>query len=163
MGGVDRLAEAFAEFLHQRVREQWGYGRNEQLTTDDLIREKYRGIRPAAGYPACPDHTEKWTLWKLLEVEKHTGIKLTENCAMWPGASVSGLYFAHPEARYFAVGKLGADQVLDYHLRKGMELREVERWLGPYLSYDPDQTPRGTPSAKEDSVAHRGAPILRPA
>jgi 5-methyltetrahydrofolate--homocysteine methyltransferase len=134
---ADRLAEAFAEFLHKRVREEWGYGKAEKLTTEDLIEEKYRGIRPAAGYPACPDHTEKGTLWKLLDVEKNAGIKLTESFAMWPGSSVSGLYFAHPESKYFAVGKLGHDQVLDYHLRKGMTLQEVERWLGPYLNYDP--------------------------
>ena len=136
---ADRLAEAFAEFLHQRVREEWGYGKAENLTTEDLIEEKYRGIRPAAGYPACPDHTEKGTLWKLLDVEKNTGIKLTESFAMWPGSSVSGLYFAHPESKYFAVGKLGRDQMLDYHLRKGMTLQEVEKWLGPYLNYEPGQ------------------------
>ncbi len=135
---ADRLAEAFAEYLHQRVREQWGYGRNENLTHEQLIREQYRGIRPAAGYPACPDHTEKWTLWELLDVEKHTGIKLTESCAMWPGASVSGLYFAHPESRYFAVGKLDRDQICDYQLRKGLSLPEIERWLGPYLNYTPE-------------------------
>ena len=134
---ADRLAEAFAEYLHQRVRKEWGYGQNERITPEDLIREKYRGIRPAAGYPACPDHTEKWTLWKLLEAEQHTGIKLTESCAMWPGASVSGLYFAHPESKYFAVGKLGRDQVLDYQRRKQVDLPAVERWLGPYLNYEP--------------------------
>jgi len=134
---ADRLAEAFAEFLHRRVREEWGYGRNEKLSNADLVGEKYRGIRPAAGYPACPDHTEKGILWKLLDVEKHTGIKLTESFAMWPGSSVSGLYFAHPESRYFAVGKLGRDQILDYHLRKGLTLQEVERWLGPWLNYEP--------------------------
>jgi 5-methyltetrahydrofolate--homocysteine methyltransferase len=134
---ADRLAEAFAEFLHKRVREEWGYGKNENLATTDLIEEKYRGIRPAAGYPACPDHTEKEILWKLLDVEKNAGIKLTESFAMWPGSSVSGLYFAHPDSKYFAVGKLGRDQLLDYHLRKGMTLQEVERWLGPYLNYDP--------------------------
>jgi 5-methyltetrahydrofolate--homocysteine methyltransferase len=134
---ADRLAEAFAEFLHQRVREEWGYGKVEKLKIDDLIAEKYRGIRPAAGYPACPDHTEKGTLWKLLDVEKQAGIKLTESFAMWPGSSVSGLYFAHPESKYFAVGKLGRDQLLDYHIRKGMTLQEVERWLGPYLNYEP--------------------------
>jgi 5-methyltetrahydrofolate--homocysteine methyltransferase len=134
---ADRLAEAFAEFLHRRVREEWGYGKAEKLTTEDLIREKYRGIRPAAGYPACPDHTEKGILWKLLEVEKNTGIQLTESCAMWPASSVSGLYFAHPESKYFAVGKLGRDQLLDYHVRKGMTLQETERWLGPWLNYDP--------------------------
>jgi 5-methyltetrahydrofolate--homocysteine methyltransferase len=134
---ADRLAEAFAEYLHKRAREEWGYGKGEKLTTEDLIGEKYRGIRPAAGYPACPDHTEKGTLWELLDVEKLAGIKLTESFAMWPGSSVSGLYFAHPESKYFAVGKLGRDQVLDYHIRKGMTLQEVERWLGPYLNYDP--------------------------
>jgi len=134
---ADRLAEAFAEFLHRRVREEWGYGKAEKLTTEDLIREKYRGIRPAAGYPACPDHTEKGILWTLLEVEKNTGIQLTESCAMWPASSVSGLYFAHPESKYFAVGKLGRDQLLDYHVRKGMTLQETERWLGPWLNYDP--------------------------
>jgi 5-methyltetrahydrofolate--homocysteine methyltransferase len=134
---ADRLAEALAEYLHQRARKEWGYGQGETLTSEELIREKYRGIRPAAGYPACPDHTEKWTLWKLLEVEKNTGIKLTESCAMWPGASVSGLYFAHPESKYFGVGKIGRDQVLDYHARKQMDLAAVERWLGPYLNYEP--------------------------
>ncbi len=137
---ADRLAEAFAEYLHKRAREEWGFGKDEKLSNADLIREKYRGIRPAAGYPACPDHTEKLTLWKLLEVEASTGIKLTESCAMWPGASVSGLYFAHPESKYFAVGKLGRDQVLDYHLRKDLDLQTVERWLGPYLNYEPGPT-----------------------
>jgi 5-methyltetrahydrofolate--homocysteine methyltransferase len=135
---ADRLAEAFAEFLHKRVRGEWGYGKNENLATADLIDEKYRGIRPAAGYPACPDHTEKEILWRLLDVEKNAGIKLTESFAMWPGSSVSGLYFAHPDSKYFAVGKLGRDQLLDYHPRKGMTLQEVERWLGPYLNYNPD-------------------------
>ncbi|MFZ0828347.1 MAG: methionine synthase [Verrucomicrobiia bacterium] len=137
---ADRLAEAFAEFLHRRVREEWGYGKAEQLTPEDLIEEKYRGIRPAAGYPAWPDHTEKGILWQLLDVEKNAGIKLTESYAMWPGSSVSGLYFAHPESKYFAVGKLGRDQLLDYHLRKGLTLQEVERWLGPYLNYEPGPT-----------------------
>jgi 5-methyltetrahydrofolate--homocysteine methyltransferase len=134
---ADRLAEAFAEFLHKRVREEWGYGKQESLTTEDLIEEKYRGIRPAAGYPACPDHTEKAILWDLLDVEQHTGMKLTESFAMWPGSSVSGLYFAHPESKYFAVGKLGKDQVEDSARRKGMTLAEMERWLGPWLNYDP--------------------------
>ncbi len=140
---ADRLAEAFAEFLHKHVREEWGYGRKEQLANDDLIAEKYRGIRPAAGYPACPDHTEKQILWKLLDVEKSAGIQLTESCAMWPGSSVSGLYFAHPESKYFAVGKLGRDQMIDYHLRKGMTLQEVERWLGPWLNYEPQSAGAG--------------------
>jgi 5-methyltetrahydrofolate--homocysteine methyltransferase len=135
---ADRLAEAFAEYLHKKAREDWGYGKTESLSTDELIHEKYRGIRPAAGYPACPDHTEKQTLWKLADVERVTGIQLTENCAMWPASSVSGLYFAHPEAKYFGVGKIGRDQVLDYQSRKGMELEVVERWLGPYLDYNAD-------------------------
>jgi 5-methyltetrahydrofolate--homocysteine methyltransferase len=134
---ADRLAEAFAEYLHQRVREEWGFGNLEKLTTEDLIHEKYRGIRPAAGYPACPDHTEKGTLWGLLDVEQHTGIKLTESFAMWPGSSVSGLYFAHPDSKYFAVGKLGKDQVADFAQRKDKSLAEMERWLGPWLNYDP--------------------------
>jgi 5-methyltetrahydrofolate--homocysteine methyltransferase len=134
---ADRLAEAFAEYLHKRVRDQWGFGKTENLSNAELIREQYRGIRPAAGYPACPDHTEKPILWDLLDVERNTGMKLTESCAMWPGASVSGLYFAHPESKYFGVGKIGRDQVLDYHLRKQMDLQTLERWLGPYLNYDP--------------------------
>jgi 5-methyltetrahydrofolate--homocysteine methyltransferase len=134
---ADRLAEAFAEYLHKRVRDEWGFGRLEKLTTADLIEEKYRGIRPAAGYPASPDHTEKEILWDLLDVEKHTGIKLTESFAMWPGSSVSGLYFAHPESKYFAVGKLGSDQVEDLAARKGKSITEMERWLGPWLNYDP--------------------------
>ncbi len=113
--------------------------KRERLNNEDLIAEKYRGIRPAAGYPACPDHTEKQILWKLLDVEKQAGIQLTESCAMWPASSVSGLYFAHPDSKYFAVGKLGRDQVLDYHLRKGLPVAEIERWLGPYLNYDPAQ------------------------
>jgi 5-methyltetrahydrofolate--homocysteine methyltransferase len=133
---ADRLAEAFAECLHKRVREEWGYGRGEVLMSEQIIDEQYRGIRPAAGYPACPDHTEKWTLWKLLDVEKNTGMKLTESCMMWPASSVSGLYFAHPEARYFAVGKLNRDQVEDYARRKGMSLADIEKWLAPYLNYE---------------------------
>ena len=134
---ADRLAEAFAEYLHQRVRKEWGYGRAETFSTEQLIDEAYRGIRPAAGYPACPDHTEKGILWKLLQVEENAGIKLTESFAMWPGSSVSGLYFSHPQSKYFAVGKLGRDQILDYHLRKNLTVQEVERWLGPYLNYEP--------------------------
>jgi len=134
---ADRLAEALAEYVHQRVRGEWGFGRDEHLTQEDLIAEKYRGIRPAAGYPACPDHTEKAILWDLLDAEQHTGIKLTESFAMYPGASVSGLYFAHPEAKYFAVGKLGRDQVEDLARRKGNAVSEMERWLGPWLNYNP--------------------------
>jgi 5-methyltetrahydrofolate--homocysteine methyltransferase len=134
---ADRLAEAFAECLHKRVRDEWGYGREENFAPADLIQEKYRGIRPAAGYPACPDHTEKGTVWRLLDVEEKAGITITESFAMWPGSSVSGLYFAHPESRYFALGKIGRDQVTEYHARKGMTVAEVERWLGPNLNYDP--------------------------
>jgi 5-methyltetrahydrofolate--homocysteine methyltransferase len=134
---ADRLAEAFAECLHKRVREEWGYGRAEGLSNADLIEEKYRGIRPAAGYPACPDHTEKGPLWQLLDVQKNTGMLITESFAMWPGSSVSGLYFAHPESRYFSLGKIDRDQVADYAARKGMPVAEVERWLGPNLNYDP--------------------------
>jgi 5-methyltetrahydrofolate--homocysteine methyltransferase len=134
---ADRLAEAFAECLHKRVREEWGYGRSENLSPEDLIHEKYRGIRPAPGYPACPDHTEKATIWSLLDVEANTGIQLTESFAMWPGSSISGLYFAHPQSRYFTLGKIGRDQVEDYAARKGMTIAEVERWLGPNLNYDP--------------------------
>jgi 5-methyltetrahydrofolate--homocysteine methyltransferase len=132
---ADRLAEAFAEYLHKRVRDEWGFGRAEKFTNEELIEEKYRGIRPAAGYPACPDHTEKAILWDLLDAEQHTGITLTESFAMYPGASVSGLYFAHPESKYFAVGKLGKDQIEDHAKRKGKPLAEMERWLGPWLNY----------------------------
>jgi 5-methyltetrahydrofolate--homocysteine methyltransferase len=135
---ADRLAEALAELMHTKVRNCWGYGKYENVTPEDLIAERYRGIRPAPGYPACPDHSEKRELFDLLQVEKNTGIQLTENFAMSPAASVCGLYFAHPEARYFAVGKIDRDQVDDYHRRKGMDLRQVERWLRPNLNYDPD-------------------------
>jgi 5-methyltetrahydrofolate--homocysteine methyltransferase len=134
---ADRLAEAFAECLHERVRKEWGYGKSETFAPADLIAEKYRGIRPAAGYPACPDHTEKGALWDLLDVEKNTGMLVTESFAMWPGSSVSGLYFAHPEARYFTLGKIERDQVEDYARRKGMTVQQVERWLGPNLNYEP--------------------------
>ena len=136
---ADRLAEAFAERLHQRVRtEFWGHVPAEQLSNEDLIAEKYTGIRPAPGYPACPDHTEKLLLWDLLDVEETTGITLTESMAMWPGASVSGFYFSHPQAQYFVVGRLGRDQVADYAERKGWSIQEAERWLSPSLGYDPD-------------------------
>ena len=136
---ADRLAEAFAECLHKRVREEWGYGCGEGLNNSDLIQEKYRGIRPAAGYPACPDHTEKGTLWRLLDVQAKTGMLITESFAMWPGSSVSGLYFAHPESRYFSLGKIDRDQVADYSKRKGMSTGEIERWLGQNLNYDPTE------------------------
>jgi 5-methyltetrahydrofolate--homocysteine methyltransferase len=134
---ADRLAEAFAELLHERVRADWGYGKEEHLDKQDLIREAYRGIRPAAGYPACPDHTEKGILFDLLHAEQNAGIRLTETFAMWPGASVSGLYFGHSDSKYFGVGKIGRDQIEDYARRKGMRIDEVERWLGPNLSYEP--------------------------
>jgi 5-methyltetrahydrofolate--homocysteine methyltransferase len=131
---ADRLAEAFAEHLHQRVRREfWGYADDEALSSEELIAEKYRGIRPAAGYPACPDHTEKGPLFALLDAENHTGMALTESFAMHPAASVSGFYLAHPEARYFAVTKIGRDQLEDYAKRKGMTLAEAERWLAPVL------------------------------
>ncbi len=137
---ADRLAEAFAEWLHREVRKEWGFGQDEKLSNEELIQEKYRGIRPAPGYPACPDHTEKQHLFELLEVEKTIGIKLTESYAMYPAASVSGFYFAHPEARYFSVGKLEQDQIQDYAKRKSMEVSVVERWLSPNLGYDPEIT-----------------------
>ena len=134
---ADRLAEAFAERMHQRVRKElWGYAADEKFATRELIAEKYRGIRPAPGYPAQPDHTEKATLFELIDGER-IGVKLTESFAMWPGASVSGLYFAHPEAHYFGVGKIERDQVEDYARRKGWSVREAERWLAPVLNYDP--------------------------
>jgi 5-methyltetrahydrofolate--homocysteine methyltransferase len=133
---ADRLAEAFAEVLHKKVRtEYWGYAKDEKLTNEEVIKEKYQGIRPAAGYPAQPDHTEKVTLWKLLDVEKKTGITLTESMAMMPTAAVSGLYFAHPEAHYFSIGKIQRDQVEDYARRKNMKVEDVERWLGSVLAY----------------------------
>ena len=131
---ADRLAEAFAEMLHERVRTAWGI--DESLTKEDLIDEKYRGIRPAAGYPSCPDHTEKQTLWQLLDAERRAGISLTESFAMWPAASDSGLYFSHPEARYFAVDLITRDQVDDYAKRKGWPKSTAERWLAPNLGYD---------------------------
>ena len=134
---ADRLAEAFAECLHKQARDDWGYGCEERLSSADLIQEKYRGIRPAPGYPASPDHTEKGTIWRLLDVQANTGMLITESFAMWPGSSVSGIYFAHPTSRYFNVGKIDRDQVVSYHERKGMSLAEVERWLGPNLNYDP--------------------------
>ncbi len=138
---ADRLAESFAERMHQRVRKEfWGYDPGEALSNEDLIAERYRGIRPAPGYPACPDHTEKGLLWKLLDAEKNAGVRLTESFAMWPAASVSGLYFAHPQAAYFGVGKIERDQVEDYAARKGMDLQTMERWLAPNLNYDPSAT-----------------------
>ena len=160
---ADRLAEAFAERLHQKVRKEfWGYAADEGLSNAELIGEKYRGIRPAPGYPAQPDHTEKGTLFRLLGGER-IGVKLTESYAMWPGASVCGLYFSHPESHYFGVGKIERDQIEDYAARKGWSVAEAERWLAPILNYDPramvrtrrrsgertsskNKTPEGSPS-----------------
>ncbi|MCA9522470.1 MAG: methionine synthase, partial [Myxococcales bacterium] len=135
---ADRLAEALAEKLHEEVRQHWGYGLEEHLTTAELIKEAYRGIRPAPGYPACPDHTEKRTLWELLDVDAQLGIRLTTGLAMIPAASVCGFYFSHPEARYFNVGLLGRDQIESYAARKGLNPEEIEHWLSPNLGYSPD-------------------------
>jgi 5-methyltetrahydrofolate--homocysteine methyltransferase len=133
---ADRLAEAFAEHMHERVRREfWSYSEHEDLENHDLIKEEYQGIRPAPGYPACPDHTEKSTLFKLLDVENQTGISLTESFAMLPAASVSGFYFSHLESQYFGIGKISKDQIEDYARRKGVSLAEAERWLRPSLDY----------------------------
>jgi 5-methyltetrahydrofolate--homocysteine methyltransferase len=133
---ADRLAEAFAECLHAKVRREfWGYASEERLNNDDMIAEKYRGIRPAPGYPACPDHTEKEILFRLLDAEK-TGIILTESFAMYPASSVSGFYFANTESKYFGLGKIEKDQVIEYAARKGMSVEEIEKWLSPNLSYE---------------------------
>jgi 5-methyltetrahydrofolate--homocysteine methyltransferase len=140
---ADRLAEAFAEYLHYKARQAWGFGADEHLTKDDLVRERYRGIRPAPGYPASPDHVEKRILFDLLGAEEHTGIHLTESFAMHPGASVSGLYFSHTDARYFAVGKIERDQAIEYAARKDESLGEVEKWLSPNLNYEPGQERKG--------------------
>ena len=131
---ADRLAEAYAEYLHQQVRRQhWGYAAEEQLDNEALIKESYKGIRPAPGYPACPDHLEKNTIWELLKVEENIGVSLTESLAMWPAASVSGYYFAHPEAHYFGVGKITQDQVKSFAERKNISVEEAEKWLRPNL------------------------------
>jgi len=145
---ADRLAEAAAEWLHRQARIDWGYGADETLSADDLLREKYRGIRPAPGYPACPDHTQKRLVFDLLEAEKNAGMQLTESYAMLPAASVSGFLFAHPQSRYFQVGRIDRDQVLDYQRRAGLDLRTVERWLAPNLDYEPE----GTAAAPSESV-----------
>jgi 5-methyltetrahydrofolate--homocysteine methyltransferase len=142
---ADRLAEAFAEHLHERVRREfWGYARDEQLSGEELIAEGYRGIRPAPGYPACPDHTEKRALFELLQAERNAGIRLTESCAMLPASAVSGFYLSHPESAYFAVGKIGRDQIEDYARRKGFGVEEAEKWLAPYLAYEPADIMVGT-------------------
>ncbi len=131
---ADRLAEAFAECMHQIVRKEiWGYAADEDLANDDLIREKYQGIRPAPGYAACPEHTEKGAIWQLLDAEANTGMVLTESYAMWPGAAVSGWYFSHPDARYFAVAQIQHDQLASYADRKGWNMIEAEKWLEPNL------------------------------
>ncbi|MGA8103739.1 MAG: vitamin B12 dependent-methionine synthase activation domain-containing protein, partial [Candidatus Acidiferrales bacterium] len=135
---ADRLAEGLAEMLHKCARDAWQYGLTETLSKDDMIHERYSGIRPAPGYPAAPDHTEKRLLFDLVHAEENAGITLTESFAMMPAAAVSGFYFSHPESRYFAVGKIDRDQVEDYHRRKGMDLRAMERWLAPNLNYDPE-------------------------
>ena len=134
----DRIAEALAEMMHAEVRKKyWGYAKEENLSNEQLIKENYTGIRPAPGYPACPDHTEKSTLFELLEVSKNLKVELTESFAMSPASSVSGLYFSHPESSYFGIGKINKDQVLDYANRKGVALEDIEKWLGPNLSYSP--------------------------
>jgi 5-methyltetrahydrofolate--homocysteine methyltransferase len=136
---ADRLAESFAEHLHRLVRtELWGYDAGEQLSNEDLIKERYRGIRPAPGYPACPDHTEKGKLWSLLDVEANIGLQLTESFAMFPTAAVSGFYYSHPDSRYFSVGKIDRDQVVSYAERNGISVVEAEKWLSPNLGYDPN-------------------------
>jgi 5-methyltetrahydrofolate--homocysteine methyltransferase len=133
---ADRLAEAFAELMHERVRREfWGYAKDEALSNEDMIAEKYRGIRPAQGYPACPEHTEKGPLFELLKAPENAGITITESFAMLPTAAVSGFYFAHPESTYFALGKIGRDQVEDYAKRKGWDLATAEKWLAPVLGY----------------------------
>jgi 5-methyltetrahydrofolate--homocysteine methyltransferase len=150
---ADRLAEAFAERMHARVRREfWGYAPNENLSAEDLILEKYDGIRPAPGYPAQPDHTEKATLFKMLDAETTCGVKLTESFAMWPGSSVSGLYFSHPESFYFGVGKIERDQVEDYAARKGFSVQETERWLAPILNYIPAQDRQAQDRAVKDAM-----------
>jgi 5-methyltetrahydrofolate--homocysteine methyltransferase len=136
---ADRLAEAFAERLHQRVRKEfWGHDADEHLNNEDLIAEKYRGIRPAPGYAACPEHTEKATLFKLLDAETNTGMCLTESMAMWPGASVSGWYYAHPQSQYFVLGRIGKDQMSSYAERKHWPLKDAEKWLAANLGYEPE-------------------------
>ena len=145
---ADRLAEALTEWLHKKVRDLWGYGKLEALGVEDWLKEKYRGIRPAAGYPSCPDHTEKRLLFDLLDAEKTAGVCLTETFAMNPASSVSGLFFAHPQSLYFDVGRIARDQIEDYAARKGMTVEEVEYWLGPYLSYERSQPATPAPALR---------------
>jgi 5-methyltetrahydrofolate--homocysteine methyltransferase len=143
---ADRLAEASAEWLHRQARIAWGFGADENLSNEELIKENYRGIRPAPGYPACPDHTEKRLLFDLIKAEENAQVHLTENFAMNPASSVSGFYFAHPAAKYFGVGMISRDQVEDYSRRKGFDVPTVEKWLAPSLSYDPDKAPAQDPA-----------------
>jgi 5-methyltetrahydrofolate--homocysteine methyltransferase len=157
---ADRLAEASAEWLHRQARLAWGFGAEENLSNDDLIKEKYRGIRPAPGYPAQPDHTEKRLLFDLLGAEKTAHITLTENFAMHPASSVSGLYFAHPEAKYFGVGMLARDQVADYAKRKGFDLATMEKWLAPNLAYDPEKSAPAAPSGPSCGCGTAHSPQL---
>ena len=132
---ADRLAEAFAEYLHKQIRTNiWGYAKDEATTNEDLIKEKYVGIRPAPGYPACPDHLEKSTLWKLMDVEKNIGVKLTESFAMWPASSISGYYFANNNAKYFGLGKISNDQVIDYAKRRNISVEKAKKWLNPNIN-----------------------------
>src|SRR5262249_23472271 len=160
---ADRLAEAFAERMHARVRREfWAYAPDERLSNEEMILEKYQGIRPAPGYPAQPDHTEKATLFKLLDAEKNAGVKLTESFAMWPGSSVSGLYFSPPESYYFGVGKIERDQVEDYAARKGMSAGEVERWLAPILNYIPSQDQSAEVRAVKEAMP-KAVPAAEPA
>jgi 5-methyltetrahydrofolate--homocysteine methyltransferase len=160
---ADRLAEAFAEHMHMRVRREfWGYAPDEALSNDEMILEKYAGIRPAPGYPAQPDHTEKATLFRLLDAENNAGVKLTESFAMWPGSSVSGLYFSHADSYYFGVGKIERDQVEDYAARKGMTVAEVERWLAPILNYIPAQDQSAQERAVKEAMS-KAAPVATPA
>jgi 5-methyltetrahydrofolate--homocysteine methyltransferase len=160
---ADRLAEAFAEHMHMRVRREfWGYAPDEALSNEEMILEKYAGIRPAPGYPAQPDHTEKATLFKLLDAERNAGVKLTESFAMWPGSSVSGLYFSHAESFYFGVGKIERDQVEDYAARKSMTVAEVERWLAPILNYIPSQDQSAQERAVKEAMP-KAAPAATPA
>jgi 5-methyltetrahydrofolate--homocysteine methyltransferase len=163
---ADRLAEASAEWLHRQARLDWGFGRDEHLTNDDLIHERYRGIRPAPRDPACPDHTEKRLLFDLLHAEQNASVILTENFAMHPASSVSGFYFAHPEAKYFGVGVIGRDQVEDYAQRKGLDLATTEKWLAPSLNYDPDKIApapkegQPSPSPAQDSASPCGCGLV---
>jgi len=148
---ADRLAEALAEYLHKEARIAWDFGKSEKLSSEDLIREKYRGIRPAPGYPACPDHIQKLALFDLLGAEKKIGVRLTESYAMHPAASVSGFYFSHPEAKYFGVGQIGRDQIEDYAKRRGETIAAVEKRLGPNLGYEPEEMARKTDALGSNS------------